>query len=538
MNKTIVVTFLLVFLLLCVEGRKTGKSRSSSGRGSSKKQSNPQPAPTSFSNPQPSAPKPSLFGWQETPAQRKQTPSRQSNPTGSKTHSYPSSQTGLSGGNNHQSKPATSNQESIQKSHATQQANSNPSHSYPSSNGQAGNGGYPPSNGLSGNSASSGRGYPVQENIQRSNAPQQANNQPSNGYPASNGLSGNGAYPPSNGLSGSNAATGHGYPTQGGGHNTGVAPPPYSAAGGAQHSYPGSGAAPPPYSAAGYKPGGGYGNNNYGNYHQPPPPYSNYGSHQGGYGGPGFNGFGSQSPGYFGGYGNRGFGGGSRTSTALKGVGIAGAGVGTLLTGLALWNLARSTGQRHHTVIYDNRGQPVGVAPNNNTEPVVDPILGDLVNCTLTIKSPNATEILGIPCAIATSFTPEADVKEKEDPNATEDTECIVTVVTKAGREFMTPISCAILLRTAAENNVTEPPELPIINNGTDTAIESGTLANQPSALMLSGPTDDPNNGGLKCTPEPGDVRDPINPCFSVTHNLTVIPLDPSNEPLSTPSVA
>lgn len=98
----------------------------------------------------------------------------------------------------------------------------------------------------------------------------------------------------------------------------------------------------------------------------------------------------------------------SRTSNALTGVGIAGAGIGTVLTGLALWNLARSTGRSHYTVIYDNRGQPVGVAPSNDTAPVVDPILGDLVNCTLTISNDNATEIIAIPCSIATSFTPEA----------------------------------------------------------------------------------------------------------------------------------
>ncbi|XP_063359475.1 uncharacterized protein LOC134648831 [Cydia amplana] len=528
MKITIVITLFLV-VLLCVEGKKTGKSRGSGSgsRSSSRGKTAPQPAPTSFSNPQPSAPKPSLFGWQEKPAQRKtQTQRQQSTPTGSKTHSYPSSQTGLSGGNT-QPKQATSSQ--------AQPANNKPS--YPAGNGLSGSGGQPPANGMSGNS---GHGYPAQESVQRSNAPQQANKPPGSGYPASTGLSGNGGYPPSNGLSGNSPSSGHA---------SGVAPPPYSAAGGAQ--YPGSGVAPPPYQAApppysGYKPGGNYGTNNYGNnYHPqaPPPAYSNPGAHyggyggHGGYGGSGFNGYGSQMPGYF---GNRGFGGGSRTSSALKGVGIAGAGVGTLLTGLALWNLARSTGHHHHTVIYDNRGQPVAVAPNNSTEPVVDPILGDLVNCTLTISSPNATEVLGIPCAIATSFTPEADVKEKaQDANADDKTECIVTVVTKAGREFATAIPCSILLRTAAENNVTEPPE--VLNNGTDIANESVTLANQPSALMLSGDANGPNNGTLNCTVESGDVRDPINPCFSVTHNLTVIPLNPtvpSDVVNSTPSAA
>lgn len=483
--KTKLFIVLLLFAVICVEGKKLSKSRSSSrGSSNSRKVSNPQPT-SSVSNPQP-APKPSLFGWQETPAQRKQPSQRQPN---SQSHSYPSSQTGLSG---NQAKP--------------------PANSYPSSQ-----------SGLSGGTAGK-----QQETIQKSSVPQSSsgqhiNNQQGHSYPASNGLSGSGtgaSYPhQQGGLSGGGAAP---PPYSGGNYHQQGPPPPYSQSG---VGYPKQ--APPPYSA------GNYPTNNFGNnYHQqgPPPAYhGGYGGY-GGYGGHGgYGGYNPmqtpQMPGYFGNSG--GFGGVSRSSNVLKGVGIAGAGVGTILTGLALWNLARSTGQHRHTVIYDNRGQPVAVAPNNSTEPVVDPILGDLVNCTLTISTDNATEVLAIPCAIATSFTPEADVKDAGTVNNPSDnTKCTVTVVTKAGREFQTTIPCSTLLNTAAENNVTEPPLLdnaPEMLNGT-APIPDTTNLSQPSALGYS---TGPDNISLNCTDngEHGDIRDPINPCFAVNGNLTVIPL-------------
>lgn len=475
MKKTLLVV-LLLFAIINVEGKKLSKSRSSS-RGSSKYSktgSNPQPT-SSISNAQP-APKPSLFGWQEQPAQRTQTSSRKSN---SQSHSYPSSQTGLSG---NQAKPPNS---------------------YPSSQ-----------SGLSGGTVGK-----QQENIQRSSVPQSSsaqhnNNQQGHSYPASNGLSGSGAganYPHQQGtLSGGGGAP---PPYSAGNYHQQGPPPPYSQSG---VGYPKQ--APPPYSA------GNYPTNNFGNNHYhpqgPPPPY--HGGH-GGYGG--YNPMQTpQMPGYFGNSG--GFGGVSRSSNVLKGVGIAGAGVGTILTGLALWNLARSTGQHHHTVIYDNRGQPVAVAPNNSTDPVVDPILGDLVNCTLTISTDNATEILAIPCAIATSFTPEADVKDGSPVNNPNDnTKCTVTVVTKDGREFTTTIPCSTLLNTAAENNVTEPP---LLDNAPE--MINGTVAPSPDTSNLSQPTalgysTGPDSISLNCTAEQGDIRDPINPCFTVNGNLTVIPL-------------
>ncbi|KAM3963112.1 uncharacterized protein ACR2FA_002880 [Aphomia sociella] len=499
-NKSILVLFLLC-ALLCVESRKTSGSRSSgSGRGSSRKTSrNPQPAPTSFSYPQPaSAPKPSLSGWQEKPAQ-KSASTWQSKTSNSQSHSYPSSQTGLSGNQPKQSPPY---QESVQRNQAPQQSqtqiNNQPSHSYPSSNGLSGNGAsYPQGSGLSGsrtgNSPSSGAGYPQ-----------------------GSGLSG----------SGSGYPQGSGAGVQGSGHpGSGVAPPPY----------PGykTGDTNRPYNGANY-PAQNYGNNNYhGPPQGPPPPYPHYGSNYGGPGGQGFYNPGPQSPGYFGNYANnaRGFGGVSRTSSTLKGVGIAGAGVGTLLTGLALWNLARSTGHRHHTVIYDNRGQPVAVAPGNDTSAPDDSFLKDLVNCSLTISTENSTEVLAIPCAIASSFSPEADVKDVGNgDNKTDNTKCIVTVITTTGKQYMTTIPCATLLNTAAENNVTESP---IINNETDSVngtMISGdsSITNQPAALSLS--TDNglqlnSNQSGTNCTPEPGDLRDPINPCFAVTSDLTVIPI-------------
>ncbi|XP_028156722.1 PE-PGRS family protein PE_PGRS18-like [Ostrinia nubilalis] len=519
MKKTLLVTLCLVILLISVQARKTSRSRSSgSGRGTSRKTSNPQPVPTSFSNPQASAPKPTLFGWQEKP-KNSQTYTSQSKPANSQSHGYPSSNTGLSGNSPAKQPPAYS--ESVQRS----------------------------------NSAS-------QNTAQRAQSPSQTNSQPGHSYPASNGLSGSSGsagYPQGTGLSGSGSAAGHGsvgYPQSSGGSSSGVGYPQGSGLSGA-------GGAPPPY--PGYKPGantgGSYPSQAVGNgYHQqgPPPPYSGsgynpggyggYGGHsgyggQGGYGGHGYNpsyGNQAQMPGYFGnygGYGKGGFGGVSRSGSALRGIGIAGAGVGTILTGLALWNLARSTGHHHHTVIYDNRGQPVAVAPANGTEPVIDPILKDLVNCTLTISGENSTEVLAIPCAIATSFTPEADVKEVESADGKADnTKCIVTVVTKTGKEFMTTIPCSILLNSAAENNVTEPvitENTPDILNGTlAESNNNGTVQpNQPSALRLTG---DVKNGtnlmdfNCESVLENGEVRDPINPCFAVTSNLTVIPLSTS----------
>lgn len=500
MKKTYLINLILLFAIVCSEGKKLSKSRGSgSSRGSSRKtNSNSQPTSISHTQQQ-AAPKPSLFGWQEKPAQR-------SPPKPTNTHSYPSSQTGLSGAG-----PAKqpTNQQSVQKSAPTNaaglpQSNNQPSHSYPSSNGLSGSSG-----------TGGGSGNPQQHGSGLSGSGAAAPPQSGGGYPSNNYGNNHqqGAPPPysnTNGLSGA----GVGYPKQQG---TGLS---------------GSGAAaPPPYSGGGH-PATNYGNN----YHHPqgpPPPYSNQGGYgaPGGYGGHGGYGGGygahnpmvsPQSPGYFGNYGNKGYGGVSRGPSMLAGVGIAGAGVGTILTGLALWNLARSTGRSHHTVIYDNRGQPVAVAPDNGTEPAVDSILGDLVNCTLSISNDNATEVLAIPCSIATSFTPNADVKDAGIQNSSNDnTKCTVTVVTKEGKEFMTTIPCSTLLNTAAENNVTEPP---LIVNGTDSAPivpSGGDAINPPSALILDG-TD---GKSLNCTPEPGDIRDPLNPCYSVTHDLTVIPL-------------
>lgn len=476
---------LLLYATFHVECRKmSSRSRSSSSRSSSSRRTSSHPAPTSLSNPQPSVAKPTLFGWQETAARKTQKqPNKQ-------THSYPSSQTGLSG-SNIPKQPATY-QESIQRSNAP---------------------------------------IPVQQIPQRGvGAQSQTTNQLSHSYPVSNGLSGNSK-------PGSLSGSGTGYPQQ---QNTGGlsgAGYPHQAG----NSFPGSNAAPPPYSAVdpnrSYH--GGQAVNNYGsNYYHPqgpPPPYSSFPQSHGGFGGHGYN-PGYSPPGYFGNYVNnaKSFGGMSRAGSALTGVGIAGAGVGTILTGLALWNLARSTGHQHHTVIYDNRGQPVAVAPGNSTEPVVDPILGDLVNCTLTINNNNVSEILAIPCAIATSFTPEADVKDPHiNNNSNDNTECIITVDTKSNRQFTTAIPCSILLNTAASNNVTEPPIL-----DTSTEIYNETLVsvdtasnNQPVALRLSTDNTVEYNTKLNCTPEPGEIRDPINPCFSVGNNLTVIPLASTDKP-------
>lgn len=512
---------LAILLVISADGKKTGRSRSSgAGRGSSRKtNSNPQPAPTSFSYSQPSsAQKPSLSGWQAKPA-----------PKPSQSHSYPSSGTGLSGNKN-----SHTNQESIQRSsasnnHASQQrpASNQGSHSYPASTGLSGSPGngypqqsankYPQQNtglgnpgGQSGYPQSPGAGYPHQQGSGLSG------NQPGNSYPQQQG----------SGLSGS-GQPGHSYPQQHGGS--------YPQSGNPQMGggYP---QAPPPYS--GYRPGG---QNNYGNnYHNqgPPPPYSNVGPGHGGFGGPGsYNpGYGSQMPGYFGNYGKG--GGVSRKGSVLTGVGIAGAGIGTVLTGLALWNMARSTGRDHHTVIYDNRGQPVAVAPGNDTNSEADSILANLSNCSLTISNDEKTEVLAIPCSIATSFTPDAEVKSdhvKENPN--DNTKCIVTILTKTGTEYTTTIPCSVLLNSAAENNVTEPPLVdkePSIMNGTAIeadhlkdgggVVESSTLL-EPTALKLSG------DSNLNCTLSPEEMKDPINPCYSVNHDLTVIPLPTTNVP-------
>lgn len=499
------ISLLLLFaIIINVEAYKSRGSSRGSNRGSSRKTSH-NPAPTSYANPQPAAPKPSLFGWQEKPVQRTQTSqARQSKPTN--THSYPSSQTGMSG--NSQAKQPTINQESVQKS--------NPSHSYPGQPAQTNSQpshSYPASNGLSGSSGS-GAGHPQQQG----------------------GLSGAGAgYPQQQGgLSGAGAAAAP--PAYSGGsygtntHNQGP-PPPYPGAGYPKQQGTGvsGAAAPPPYSGGSYS-------NNYGNsYHPqgPPPPYGGYGGHGS------YNPMNSpQSPGYFGNYGNKGYGGVGRSSNVLTGVGIAGAGVGTILTGLALWNLARSTGQHRNTVIYDNRGQPVAVAPANGTQPAVDPILGDLVNCSLTISTDNATEVLAIPCSIATSFTPDADVKDTSvNTTPNDSTKCTVSVVNKMGREFTTTIPCSTLLNTAAENNVTEPPLL--VNdqnkdmvNGTITS--PGDAASDLSTLRLTSIA--PENINLNCTVEPGEIRDPINPCYAVNTHLTVIPLELNNN--TTPSSA
>lgn len=472
----------MLFATINIDARKmSSRGRSSSKNTSSRSRSNAHPSPASLSYPQPSVAKPALFGWQEKPSRTAQKPSNK------QSHSYPSSRTGLSGSNAPKQPPPY--QESIQRSNAPAPVLQTPQRNPAQSQGQNGHS-YPNSNGLSGNSKPGG-------------------------------LSGAGAgagYPPQQSAGGT---SGIGYPQ----HGTG---------------YSGSNAAPPPYSPANVNRPYNAGNqgNNFGNGYQhpqgPPPPYSSFPQSYGGFGGHGYNpGYGQQMPGYFGNYANNGksFGGMSKTGSALTGVGIAGAGVGTILTGLALWNLARSTGHHHHTVIYDNRGQPVAVAPGNSMEPVVDPILGDLVNCTLTISNENATEVLAIPCAIATSFTPDADIKDDDiNKNTSDNTKCTVTVVTKAGKEFMTTIPCSILLSTAASNNVTEPPIQ--VNN---TEVDAGTskpieniLASQPEALTLTETVE--YNATLNCTPEIGDVRDPINPCLSATSNLTVIPLSTTDK--------
>lgn len=529
MNRKCVVAFFTILFIICADGRKTsGRSRGSGSRSGKKTNYNPAPAPTSFSNPQASAPKPTLFGWQERPAQKSNTQtlsSWQSKPSSGQGHSYPSSGTGLSGD---KSKPPGTHQESIQRSSAPnnlagqQNSNNQPSHSYPASNGLSGSagGGYP--------QQTAGSGYPQQTAAK---------------YPQGTGLSGNtgtgqSGYPQSTGLSGS-SQTGHSYPQQhgqGGGypqqsqqHNTGLTS---------------SGAAPPPYNN-----GQNYQNNHGNQYHPqgPPPPYSNYGSNFGGGGGYGSynSGYGSQSPGYFGNYG-RGNGGMSRSGSALKGIGIAGAGIGTVLTGLALWNLARSTGRQHHTVIYDNRGQPVAVAAANDTTAVADSILADLVNCSLTISNDDKTEVLAIPCSIATSFTPDADVKDTGDSkNSTDNTKCTITVLTKAGSEYMTTIPCSILLNSAAENNVTEPPVVDeatvnLSNITSEATFQNGTVTennatvSEPTALRLSGENihaDGSKITQLNCTLPSEEIRDPINPCLSVNHNLTVIPLPATEAP-------
>ncbi|XP_026495289.2 uncharacterized protein DDB_G0283357-like [Vanessa tameamea] len=514
MKKTLYLTFIVLLLVVTnIESKRSmSRSRSSgSGRSSGRKtNTNSQPAPTPLSHSQASAPKPSLFGWQEKPAQKSR----------NEGHSYPQSNTGLSGNK----QPKTPQQENIQRSNVPLQQSVKPAqtsqsgHSYPQSN-----------TGLSGNSPPK---TSQQESIQRSNVPlQQSGKPPQNSqsgasYPVSSGLSGNSGsgtgYPQGSGLSGSNSA-----PLSNQGINSPNNFRPHASPTNSfnNNNQPQNGPTPPPYSSLG---------NNYNNHHQgPPPPYTNYGGYggHGGYGGS----YGPQSPGYFGGYAYNGknFGGVSQTRSALTGVGIAGAGIGTVLTGLALWNLARSTGRHHHTVIYDNRGQPIAVAPENSTTPVSDPFLANLVNCTLTINTDNGTEVLAIPCSIATSFTPDADVKDLGvDKNNKEDnTKCTITVVTKEGKEFMTTIPCSTLLKSAAENNVTETPI-----NINSTNIESFTTApaedimssESPTALRLSNISENTSSEhALPCTQEPGEIRDPINPCYSVKHNLTVIPLQP-----------
>ncbi|CAG4910660.1 unnamed protein product [Colias eurytheme] len=361
------------------------------------------------------------------------------------------------------------------------------------------------------------------ETIQRSNVANQQSvpqHTPANGhsYPASNGLSGN-------------SGTGAGYPQGTGLSGSNVAPPPYQASNsykpqnnlGNGYNHPQG--PPPPY------PGLGNNHNQHGQSQYSG--YGNMGNNYGGYGG-GHGGYSPQMPGYFGGYSNnKGFGGMSRGSS-LAGVGIAGAGIGTILTGLALWNLARSTGHHHHTVIYDNRGQPVAVAPVNGTDTSAsDSLLADLVNCTLTISTDNATEVLAIPCSIATSFTPDAGDKDAKVDSPNDNTKCTITVVTKSAKEFMTTIPCSVLLNTAAQNNVTEPPPESFTESTANITISTIDIdTNSPSALKLSSSkenidTDSPTVS--ICTSEPGDIRDPINPCFSVNHNLTVVPLASSD---------
>ncbi|KAJ0180576.1 hypothetical protein K1T71_003980 [Dendrolimus kikuchii] len=508
--KLIIFSFLLLMTIFA-DGKKIsiGRSVSSSRGGSRKNNHKPQPAPTSISYPQQSQPKPTLFGWQEKPSRKAET-SWQTKPSSSgQSHSYPSSQTGLSG-----QSPPKPNQDIVPKSGSQ-------SHSYPVS-GTGMSGQNQPNNQGVQKIASNSHSYPA------SPTGMSGQSQPKQPPSYQESMQKNSGYPTQQqgGLSGSATGTnmqshGSGYPQQGTG---------YSQYNNGPHN---SGGAPSPNSPPGYSPGS-YGGSNYGNqYHHPqrppPPPYNNFGSN---YGGPSGNGmynpsYTPQMPGYFGNYGqNKGFSGVSRTRSALTGVGIAGAGVGTLLTGLALWNLARSTGQHHHTVIYDNRGQPVAVAPANNTDPVVDPMLANLVNCTLTISNGNTTEILAIPCAIASSFSPDASVHDVDNNNNSNDnTKCIVTVVTKSLKEYMTTISCSTLLNTAVENNVTEPPliaeEMKEINS---TVYPPNTSEGhlEPVALNL---TDSHSDAKLNCTPIPGEIRDPINPCYSVTHNLEVLPL-------------
>ncbi|XP_032513620.2 uncharacterized protein DDB_G0275275-like [Danaus plexippus] len=485
----VLTVVLLIFVNDVIEARKLSGSRSSSSGRSSSKRTNPKPIPTSFSYPQSSAPKPSLFGWQEKPAQKTQVSSQKSKPS-NQGHSYPSSNTGLSG--NGQPKQPPTQEGSMQRSNVPSQ------HSSPNKqNANEASHTYPASNSLSGNSGTnSGTGYPQGTGLSGSNYPAQpsSNINTANGYPVNNV----GPY-----------------------RNTQNAPPPYSSAGNTNYHPQGP---PPPYTNVG--------NSNYHHAQHPPPPYTNYGHNYGGSGGS----YSPQAPGYFGNYVNPGknYGGVSRSGNVLTGVGIAGAGIGTVLTGLALWNLARSTGHHHHTVIYDNRGQPIAVAPDNSTTPVVDPILSDLVNCTLTINNGNTTEVLAIPCSIATSFTPDANVKDESlNKESSDNTECIITVVTKSSKEFMTSIPCSVLLNTAAENNVTEAPILDTnttIENGTSVLSPQETLsADQPTALRLSSLEDEnfkEPKTTLNCTQEQGEIRDPINPCFSVKHNLTVIPLE------------
>lgn len=110
---------------------------------------------------------------------------------GGSRHSYPSSNSGLSGHGSH-----------ISPSHVSP---SHSSHGYPSSGGLSGsNHGYPPSPGMSGSS----HGYPSSGGLSGSN----------HGYPSSGGMSGTGSgskypsgshgYPASHGLSGNSASKG------------------------------------------------------------------------------------------------------------------------------------------------------------------------------------------------------------------------------------------------------------------------------------------------------------------------------------------
>ncbi|XP_038216015.1 translation initiation factor IF-2-like [Zerene cesonia] len=529
---------LLLFLLMTIliaEGKKISRSRSSSrsSSSSSSRRTSNHPAPTSLSHSQASAPKPTLFGWQEKSAQKTQkSQPRQSKP-GEQKHSYPSSKTGLSGSD--PPKKTQVQSENIQRSNVPNQQSvpqhtPTNGHSYPTSNGLSGSSGTGVNNPQgSGHSGANLAHHQVQsENIQRSNIPNQQTAQ----QPASYGANSH-SYPASNGLSGG-SGTGAGYPQGPGLSGSNVAPPAYQASNSYKPQSPtnnlGNGyihpqGPPPPYPGMG---------NNY-NHHGQPHQYSGYGNIGNSYGGYGGGYGGPQMPGYFGGYSNnKGFGGMSRPGSALAGVGIAGAGIGTILTGLALWNLARSTGHRHHTVIYDNRGQPVAVAPVNGTDTSVsDSLLADLVNCTLTISTDNATEVLAIPCSIATSFTPDADDKDVKVDTPNDNTKCTITVVTKSAKEFMTTIPCSVLLNTAAQNNVTEPPPENFTEqtaNITISTVDNDT--NSPSALKLSSSkenidTDSPTV--YNCASEPGDIRDPINPCFSINHNLTVVPLASSD---------